>query len=167
MSVDIGTARPVALAAALIVGDRGGRGIGRRRRGYQRCRPAPHRCTEGPIHPLTTVSAMAQRHELATEPTGVTRYLVGLVILGVIFVVLAAQNSQPTTVDLIVWDATPPVYAVAFVSALIGAAVAAVGASLWRHRRRRHNREQVELDELRGARPADAPGPVDDTRTTT
>ncbi len=72
----------------------------------------------------------------AIAGTGVTRYVVALVIVGFAFVVLAAQNSQRAEVDLLVWDAQPPLYAVAIVSALAGALVAVVGAALWRHRRR-------------------------------
>ena len=80
----------------------------------------------------------------ATAGTGVTRYTVALVILGVLFVVLAAQNTQRAHVDLLVWDANPPVYAIAIVMLLVGALVAVAGSGVWRHRRRKQNAQIAE-----------------------
>lgn len=55
---------------------------------------------------------------------------------------LAAQNSQRVAVDLFVWEPDPPMYAVAFVSALLGAMATIIGSSIWRHRRRQLNGER-------------------------
>jgi uncharacterized integral membrane protein len=85
--------------------------------------------------------------------TGVTRYLVAIVVLALLFVVLAAQNSQRVAVDLFVWQPDPPMYAVAFVSALLGALATIVGSAVWRHRRRQL------IGERRAAARDDRPAP--------
>ena len=92
-----------------------------------------------------------------TKGSGVTRYVIAAVALGVVSVVLAAQNSASVPVEVLTWTARPPLYAVAAVSALFGSAVAEIIGGIWRHRRHVRNRERIELSDLR--RHADHPGP--------
>jgi uncharacterized integral membrane protein len=87
-----------------------------------------------------------------TRGTGVTRYVVAVLVLAVLSVVLAIQNSERTDVDLLVWSGEAPVYAVAAIALLIGAAVTAAISAIWRRRRTRHNRELQELAAHRGRR---------------
>src|SRR5688572_30461726 len=90
-----------------------------------------------------------------TTGSGVTRYVLGAIALGVVFVVLAVQNSETTPVDVLFWHATPPLCGIAVISALFGAAAAEITAGIWRHRRRVHDRERFELRRLRrGSAPA-------------
>ncbi|MGN6694927.1 MAG: LapA family protein [Aquihabitans sp.] len=90
--------------------------------------------------------------ERPIQGTGVTRYIIAAVVLGALFVVLAAQNASDVTVELLPWSFDAPLYAVAIVSLLIGALVAESLAAVWRHRRHQRNRELQELIDLRDDR---------------
>lgn len=83
------------------------------------------------------------------QGTGVTRYVIAAVIVGALFVVLAAQNATTVAVEILPWAFDAPLYAVAVVSFLLGALVAECLAAIWRHRRHRRNREVQELIDLR------------------
>ena len=103
---------------------------------------------------------MGRRRTPADPPTtgtGVTRYIVAVLVLSVLMLVLAVRNSDRVEVDLLVWSGKAPVYALAFVAALLGAAVTALVSSIWRHRRIVLNRERrgsaADLADLR-ERPA-------------
>lgn len=86
------------------------------------------------------------RAEAPTAGTGVTRYVVGALVLGVLAVVLAVQNSERAEVDLLVWSGRAPLYALAFIAALVGAAATASVTALWRRRRILRNRERRAVD---------------------
>lgn len=85
-----------------------------------------------------------------TRGTGVTRYVVAVLVLAVLSIILAIQNSERADVDLLVWSGEAPVYAVAAIALLIGAAATAAITAIWRRRRIRHNRELQELAAHRG-----------------
>jgi len=87
--------------------------------------------------------------------TGVTRYVIAAVVVGVLFIVLAAQNAGSVTVEILPWSFDAPLSAVAVGSFLIGAFVAESVAGVWRHRRHQRNRERQELSDLRDDRIGD------------
>jgi uncharacterized integral membrane protein len=82
------------------------------------------------------------RNDPPTAGTGVTRYVVAALVISVLALVLAIRNSDRTEVDLLVWSGEAPVYAVAFVALLLGAALTALLTAVWRHRRIALNRER-------------------------
>lgn len=82
-----------------------------------------------------------------TNGTGVTRYVVAALVVGVLALVLAIRNSERVEVDLLAWSGEAPVYAVAFVAALFGAAITALLTAVWRHRRIALNRERRQRTE--------------------
>ena len=81
-----------------------------------------------------------------------TRYVVAAIVVAALFVVLAVQNAASVTTHILAWQVDAPLYAVALVSALMGAAVAEGLGTTWRHRRHRRNRERQELIDLRDER---------------
>ena len=94
----------------------------------------------------------------ATQPpttgTGVTRYVVAVLLVSVLALVLAVRNSDRVEVDLLVWSGEAPVYALAFVALLVGSALTALLSAIWRHRRIALNRERSRTrgaDDLRAA----------------
>jgi uncharacterized integral membrane protein len=68
----------------------------------------------------------------------------------VLAVVLAVRNSERVEVDLLVWSGRAPLYAVAIIAALLGAAFTALLTAVWRHRRIALNRERRSPVDLRG-----------------
>jgi uncharacterized integral membrane protein len=66
------------------------------------------------------------------------RFIASGLALGVLCVVLAAQNGHATRVHLLLWNVKGPLYGVAVVSALVGTALAQLSAGLWRRRGRDH-----------------------------
>jgi uncharacterized integral membrane protein len=102
--------------------------------------------------PRPTPREVTTGNEPPTTGSGVSRYVGGAVALGVLFVVLAIQNSERVDIDLLFWHVNTPLYGIAVACALLGAAVAESVAGIWRHRRHLHNRERVELNELRHSR---------------
>lgn len=87
--------------------------------------------------------------EPPTTGTGVTRYVVAAMVVSVLAIVLAVRNSDRVDVDLLVWSGEAPVYALAFVAALVGGALTALLSAVWRHRRMAVNRERREAVDLR------------------
>ncbi len=67
------------------------------------------------------------------------RYL-GVIVLGVVAVVVLAQNTESTNVELLFWDLEGPRFVVLAVALLAGAALGELGSALWRRRRRNANR---------------------------
>jgi uncharacterized integral membrane protein len=90
------------------------------------------------------------RTDAPTAGTGVTRYVVAALVVAVLAVVLAVRNSERVEVDLLVWSGRAPLYAVAIIAALLGAAFTALVTAVWRHRRIALNRERRSAVDLRG-----------------
>lgn len=89
------------------------------------------------------------RTDAPTSGTGVTRYVVGALLVAVLAIVLAVRNSERVEVDLLVWSGEAPLYAVALIAALLGAAFTALLTAVWRHRRIALNRERRAALDLR------------------
>lgn len=90
------------------------------------------------------------------------RGAIAAVVLAVVFVILAAQNSGSVDVHLLAWELRTPLYGLAVVSALFGAVVIEASGGLWRHRRQvrdREHRELLQLRRFRRTRSGVQPGP--------
>jgi len=84
--------------------------------------------------------------------TGVFWGLVVGVILALIVVVFAAQNTQSATIKVLPWDWSSPLFVVVLISLLIGIVLDEIVGLLYRARRRRRLAEKEELKRLRGKR---------------
>ena len=84
--------------------------------------------------------------------TGVFWGLVIGVILSIIVIVFAAQNTQSATIKTIVWDWSSPLFVVVLISLIIGIVLDEIVGLLYRARRRRRLAEKAELHRLRGRR---------------
>jgi uncharacterized integral membrane protein len=78
--------------------------------------------------------------------------LVAVVIVGVLLVVLAAQNSDLARIRLLLWEVDTPLYALVVISALSGAVIAVASGGIWRHRRQIRTDEHRELLQFRQRR---------------
>jgi uncharacterized integral membrane protein len=85
-----------------------------------------------------------------TTDARISPHLIAAIVVGVLIVVLAAQNSASAHIHLLFWQVRTPLYGLVVISALFGAAVAVAAGGLWRHRRRDHDDERRELVRLRG-----------------
>lgn len=84
--------------------------------------------------------------------TGVFWGLVVGVILALIVVVFAAQNTQSATIKVLPWDWSSPLFVVVLISLLIGIVLDEIVGLLYRARRRRRLSEKEELKRLRDKR---------------
>jgi uncharacterized integral membrane protein len=84
--------------------------------------------------------------------TGVFWGLVVGVVLAIIVVVFAAQNTQSATIKVLPWDWSSPLFVVVLISLLIGIVLDEIVGLLFRARRRRRLAEKEELKRLRGKR---------------
>jgi uncharacterized integral membrane protein len=84
--------------------------------------------------------------------TGVFWGLVVGVMLAVIVIVFAAQNTQSATVKVLAWDWSAPLFVVVLLSLIIGIVLDEIVGLLFRARRRRRLSEKAELDRLRDKR---------------
>jgi uncharacterized integral membrane protein len=113
--------------------------------------------------PALLDAAPAERTDTAGEPAGaeklVEHHFVGTgvfwglvvgVILAVIVIVFAAQNTQSATVNVLAWDWTAPVFVIVLLSLVIGIVLDEIVGLLFRARRRRRLSEKAELARLRG-----------------
>ena len=84
--------------------------------------------------------------------TGVFWGLVVGVVLAVIVIAFASQNTQAAQVNVAVWDWSAPLFVIVLISLLIGIVLDEIVGLLFRSRRRRHLAEKAELHRLRGRR---------------
>lgn len=68
--------------------------------------------------------------------TGVTKWTVALLVVGLVVVVVLAQNTGRTRVNLLWGGFDAPLFAVLLLVGLGFAAVTELASLLWRHRRR-------------------------------
>lgn len=89
----------------------------------------------------------------ATTPvyrgTGVSVALVVGVALTVLAIILAAQNTENTTVEVFAADFRAPLVVVILAAAITGVILDEVFGFFWRHRRRHRLAERAELRQLR------------------
>ena len=76
---------------------------------------------------------MADRNDPPVRD-GVSRPLVASVVLGVLVLVLAIQNSEKIRLHLLFWTVTTPAFGLVAISGGLGAAVGWAVVTLWRHR---------------------------------
>ena len=82
--------------------------------------------------------------------TGVFWGLVVGVILAIVVIGFAAQNTQAATVKAIVWEWSSPLFVVVLISVIMGIVLDEIVGLLFRARRRRRLAEKAELRRLRG-----------------
>jgi uncharacterized integral membrane protein len=82
--------------------------------------------------------------------TGVFWGLVVGVVLAIVVIGFAAQNTQAVTVKAIVWDWSSPLFVVVLISVIMGIVLDEIVGLLFRARRRRLMAEKAELRRLRG-----------------
>ena len=85
---------------------------------------------------------------------GLRLVLVVGVVLTVLALVLAVQNTQNTTVQVLAAEYRAPLVIVVIVAAIAGAMLGELFSFVWRHQRRRRRAEQAELRRLREMRNA-------------
>jgi uncharacterized integral membrane protein len=99
----------------------------------------------------------AEITEMAPEPTrervfvgtGLFWGLIAGVILALVVIVLAAQNTGTITVSFLGWDSSTPLIVLILGALLIGVVVAELFGLVYRKRRRRTLNERDELQRLR------------------
>jgi len=84
--------------------------------------------------------------------TGVFWGLVIGVILAIIVIVFASQNTQAAIVKVITWEWSSPLFVVVLISLIVGIVLDEIVGLLFRSRRRRRLAEKAELHRLRGKR---------------
>lgn len=82
--------------------------------------------------------------------TGVFWGLVVGVVLAIVVIGFAAQNTQAATVKAIVWEWSSPLFVVVLISVIMGIVLDEIVGLLFRARRRRLMAEKAELRRLRG-----------------
>jgi uncharacterized integral membrane protein len=82
--------------------------------------------------------------------TGMFWGLVVGVILAIVVIGFAAQNTQAATVEAIVWEWSSPLFVVVLISVIMGIVLDEIVGLLFRARRRRLLAEKAELRRLRG-----------------
>lgn len=70
--------------------------------------------------------------------TGVTKWTVALLLVGLVVVVVLAQNTGRARVNLLWGGIDAPLFAILLVFGLGVAALSELGSLVWRHRRRTH-----------------------------
>lgn len=84
------------------------------------------------------------RHDMAEggrpggRGTGVTKWTVSMLVVGLVVVVVLAQNTGRTRLNLLWGGIDAPLFAILLLVGLGFAALAELGSLLWRHRRRTH-----------------------------
>jgi uncharacterized integral membrane protein len=81
--------------------------------------------------------------------TGVSVALVVGILLAVLAIVVAVQNTDDVRVDFLGWEVDAPLLAVILTAALAGVLLDEILGFFWRRRRRRHLADRAELRRLR------------------
>ncbi|MBU1225890.1 MAG: DUF1049 domain-containing protein [Actinobacteria bacterium] len=117
-----------------------------------------------PAEPSEPVEEIPAATEKATEAggkpeshpqfvgTGVFWGLVIGIVLAVVVIVFAAQNTAAVGIKVLAWHWLPPLFVVVLVSLIIGIVLDEIVGLLFRSRRRRRLAERAELHRLRGKR---------------
>lgn len=81
--------------------------------------------------------------------TGVSAALVVGVVLAILTLIVAVQNTDDVGLDFLFWDVEAPLVAVILAAAIAGVLLDETLGFFWRRRRRRHLAERAELRRLR------------------
>jgi uncharacterized integral membrane protein len=81
--------------------------------------------------------------------TGVSAALVVGVVLAILAVIVAVQNTEHVNIDFLAWELDAPLVAVILAAAVAGVVLDEILGFFWRRRRRRHLAERAELQRLR------------------
>jgi len=102
--------------------------------------------------PLPEAKPKEAEHHPQFVGTGVFWGLVVGVVLAVIVIVFASQNTQAAQVNVAGWDWSAPLFVVVLIALLVGIVLDEIVGLLFRARRRRRLAEKAELHRLRGKR---------------
>lgn len=81
--------------------------------------------------------------------TGVSVALVVGVLLAILAIIVAVQNTGDVNIDFLAWELDAPLVAVILAAAVAGVVLDEILGFFWRRRRRRHLAERAELQRLR------------------
>ena len=81
--------------------------------------------------------------------TGVSAAMVVGVVLAILAIIVAVQNTNDVNVDFLAWELDAPLVAVILAAAVAGVLLDEILGLFWRRRRRRHLAERAELRRLR------------------
>jgi uncharacterized integral membrane protein len=87
--------------------------------------------------------------EPAFQGTGVSVALVIGVVVTVLAIIVAVQNTDDVGIDFLAWDVDAPLVAVILAAAVAGVLFDEILGFFWRRRRRHHLAERAELRRLR------------------
>lgn len=88
-------------------------------------------------------------HRPVFRGTGVSVALVVGVLLAILAIIVAVQNTEDVNIDFLAWELDAPLVAVILAAALAGVVLDEILGFFWRRRRRRHLAERAELERLR------------------
>lgn len=88
-------------------------------------------------------------HRPVFRGTGVSVALVVGVLLAILAIIVAVQNTDDVNIDFLAWELDAPLVAVILAAALAGVVLDEILGFFWRRRRRRHLTERAELQRLR------------------
>lgn len=81
--------------------------------------------------------------------TGVSVALVVGVLLAILAIIVAVQNTEDVNIDFLAWELDAPLVAVILAAAVAGVVLDEILGFFWRRRRRRHLAERAEIQRLR------------------
>lgn len=94
---------------------------------------------------------MVENKDRRVEYTG-TGFYMGLgatLLLGLILLIFAVQNTDDVSVSFLGWDFTFPLFGIAIGAALVAVVLDELMGVIWRRRRRAQLAERAELENLR------------------
>lgn len=103
-----------------------------------------------PPEPVDRVKAPEQA--TVYRGTGISVALIIGVLLAVVTIIFAFQNTEDTTVEVFAGDFRAPLVVVILAAAIAGVVLDEIFGLFWRHRRRRRLADRAELRRLRRER---------------
>lgn len=100
------------------------------------------------ISPVEQKTAAAPEKERIFVGTGLFWGLVFGVLLAIVMIILAAQNTDDTTIKFLGWDFSTPLIAVILAALLVGVVLDELVGLVYRIRRRRTLTDRKELERL-------------------
>lgn len=96
-------------------------------------------------------AAAADKQKVAIPGAGFSATLAAGLVVALVVIVLAFQNTENAVVEFLTWDRSMPLVVIILGAALAGVVLDEVGGFFWRHHRRQQIAQKLELDALRSA----------------